>query len=243
MQINCDKVGNISEDLHQNRQRIKKKLNRGLNDGLREVPARVTVRVGLVEKDNERLRTKVEHTEHDRETLVQLENAFEAVGGDLVDEVLSLQGLRSEVESICTLLYEASQDGVGVGPEAGSSWEGIDGARRWADRIKGVMAEVATMTAEAFPDEDPEHLAGAYGDGFDAVLGAMSRLTEERFEARAEAERLRADIEMTAAALRDRRLIGPLAATMLDKILARKSPPANERGCGFSAGRPHPRGR
>ncbi len=42
----------------------------------------------------ERLRA---HAEHDRETLTPIENAFEAVGGDLVDEAL---WLRSEVERL-----------------------------------------------------------------------------------------------------------------------------------------------
>lgn len=50
---------------------------------------------------------RLEHARHDRETLERLENAFEAVGGDLVDEVLALR--------------EASRKAVAVLTEAGGS--------------------------------------------------------------------------------------------------------------------------
>ncbi len=42
-------------------------------------------------------------SEHDRETLEPLENAFEATGGDLIDEVL---GLRAKVEQLTGQLNE-----------------------------------------------------------------------------------------------------------------------------------------
>ena len=89
----------------------------------------------------------------------------------------------AEVDAICTLLFEASQDGESLGPDNGSAWVGALGARSWAERIKSVMREVAALRSAAFPDEDPESLAGPYGDGFDALLEALARLTEERDEA------------------------------------------------------------
>lgn len=89
----------------------------------------------------------------------------------------------AEVDAICTLLFEASQDGESLGPDNGSAWVGALGARSWAERIKSVMGEVAALRSAAFPDEDPENLAGPYGDGFDALLEALARLTEERDEA------------------------------------------------------------
>lgn len=40
---------------------------------------------------------RLEHAEHDRRTLEKLENAFEAVGGDLVDEVMAMKEAGAEV--------------------------------------------------------------------------------------------------------------------------------------------------
>lgn len=92
--------------------------------------------------------------------------------------------LRDAAQRICTLLYESSQDGENLGTEQGSSWNGDDGARRWAERVKSTMAKVSELSLAAFPDDDPETLAGAYGDGYDAMLNVIARLTQERNDAR-----------------------------------------------------------
>lgn len=74
---------------------------RGVFDLFQELASAET-KVDRLTAEVERLR---EHAEHDRETLTPLENAFEAVGGDLVDEVL---GLRAEVARLRKSVTQAA---------------------------------------------------------------------------------------------------------------------------------------
>lgn len=49
-------------------------------------------------KEQPSVEERLEHAEHDRDTLEKLENAFEAVGGDLLDEVLGLRERLAQAE-------------------------------------------------------------------------------------------------------------------------------------------------
>ncbi|MCG8590663.1 MAG: hypothetical protein MJE66_15335 [Proteobacteria bacterium] len=62
----------------------------------------LTVRLEAEREKNARLRAEVEtlgsKLAHDRETLEQLENAFEAVGADLVESVLGLRNAAAGLQ-------------------------------------------------------------------------------------------------------------------------------------------------
>jgi hypothetical protein len=95
------------------------------------------------------------------------------------------------------LLVEAGQ-----GMETGDIPDAWD-AERHAEHVQERAIKIHVAIMEAFPGEDPENIAGPYGDGWDAIENAIGLLMESRDEARAETKHAIAARNECAARVRE----------------------------------------